>query len=325
MGTDGAAGAGGTRGAPGSLEVAGRRVGEVLDGTDLPRAWSPRPFVHPVRTLGGVVLTDRGPDDHAWHSGLGIALPDVDGVNCWGGPTYVPGAGYRWQDDHGVATVESGFGSVASGSGSVASGSGSVASGSGSVASGSGSVASGSVASASGSVASASVECGASDRSRLRVGIVWRGPGGDPLLHEDRTLAWGPALEGWQVTWTSSFRAAGGRRVVLGSPGSHGRTGAGYGGWFLRFARCTDVVVRTPDGSGEDQVHGSITPWVSWTGSFDGGRAHVLVEALDHRDPWFVRVAEYPAVGSALAWDFPTVVAPDEPLVRSFRVTVSDA
>ncbi|WP_058750439.1 DUF6807 family protein [Curtobacterium oceanosedimentum] len=297
MGTDGTAGAGGACAALGRLEVAGVRVGELLDGTDLPRAWAPRPFVHPVRTLGGVVLTDRGPDDHAWHSGLGIALPDVDGVNCWGGPTYVPGAGYRWQDDHGIATVESGFGSVASGSGSVA----------------------------SASVASASVECGASNRSRLRVGIVWRGPGGGPLLHEDRTLAWGPALEGWQLTWTSSFRAAGDRRVVLGSPGSHGRTGAGYGGWFLRFARCTDVVVRTPYGSGEDQVHGSVAPSVSWAGSFDGGRARVLVEALDHRDPWFVRVAEYPAVGSALAWDAPTVVTPDEPLVRSFRATVSDA
>lgn len=289
-------GAGGARCVPGCLEVAEVRVGEVLDGTDLPRAWAPRPFVHPVRTLRGVVLTDRGPDDHAWHSGLGIALPDVDGVNCWGGPTYVPGAGYRWQDDHGFATVESGgveSGPVASGSGS-----------------GSG---------------SGSVESGASDRSRLRVGIVWRGPGGGPLLREDRTLAWGPASDGWQLTWTSSFRAAVDRRVVLGSPGSHGRAGAGYGGWFLRFAPCTDVVVRTPDGSGEDQVHGSVAPTVSWTGSFDGGRARVLVEALDHHDPWFVRVAEYPAVGSAMAWDSPTVVAPDEPLVRSFRVTVSDA
>ncbi|RUQ04068.1 PmoA family protein [Curtobacterium sp. HSID17257] len=269
MVTDGAAGSDPARG---PLEVTGARVGEVLDGADLPQACVPRPFLHPVRTLGGVVLTDRHPEDHPWHSGLGVALPDVDGVNCWGGPTFVPGAGYRWRDDHGTATVAS----------------------------------------------------AASDGPRLRSEVDWHDPGGRLLLHEDRTLEWGAAPDGWQLLWTSSFRAPGDRPVELGSPGSHGRAGAGYGGWFLRFARCTDVVVRTPDGAGEDRVHGSVTPWIAWTGSFDGERAHVLVEALDHRDAWFVRVAEYPAVGSALAWRSPVLVRPDEPLVRSFRVTVSD-
>lgn len=272
MAEDGADGVGAARGAGVTLDVAGVRVGALHDGADVPPAWVPRPFLHPVRTLGGVVLTDRHPEDHPWHCGLGIALPDVDGVNCWGGPTYVHGAGYRWQDDHGAATV--------------------------------------------GPPESAG--------TRLRFDTAWHDPAGALLLHEHRTLEWGRAPDGWQLGWTSTFRVPGDQDVVLGSPGSNGRAGAGYGGWFLRFAHCTDVVVRTAHGEGEDRVHGSTAPWVTWTGSFAGGRAHVLVEALGHRDPWFVRVAEYPAVGSALAWRCPVVVRPDQPLVRSFRVTVAD-
>jgi len=62
---------------------------------------SPRPFLHPVRTLGGFVVTDAHPDDHDWHLGVGIAVQDVAGCNLWGGRTYLPDRGYQWRDDHG--------------------------------------------------------------------------------------------------------------------------------------------------------------------------------------------------------------------------------
>ncbi|MEV8443484.1 DUF6807 family protein [Actinosynnema sp. NPDC051121] len=58
------------------------------DGVRLPLV-VPRPALHPVRTLGGVVVTGEHPDDHPWHRGMGLALPDVNGVNLWGG--HVPG------------------------------------------------------------------------------------------------------------------------------------------------------------------------------------------------------------------------------------------
>ncbi|MFI9007581.1 DUF6807 family protein [Actinosynnema sp. NPDC053489] len=51
----------------------------------------PRPALHPVRTLGGVVVTGEHPADHPWHRGIGLALPDVNGVNLWGGRDDVPG------------------------------------------------------------------------------------------------------------------------------------------------------------------------------------------------------------------------------------------
>jgi len=64
----------------------------------------PRPYLHPVRTLGGVPVTEALPFDHPWHLGASLAMQDVNGVNFWGGRTYVRGKGYTWLDDHGRIT-----------------------------------------------------------------------------------------------------------------------------------------------------------------------------------------------------------------------------
>lgn len=254
------------------LEVAGAPVARVLDGGGSPGNSVPRPFLHPVRTRAGTTLTDRGPDDHPWHAGLGVAMPDVDGVNCWGGPTWSLPGGYAWRDDHGRADV---------------------------------------MRTAAGA-------------SSLDQAVVWSGPDGRRLLLEERSLRWAAAGAGWRLDWMSVWRTPGTAPVALGSPGSNGRVGAGYGGFTWRSAPCRDVVVRTADGSGERVVHGSVAPWVEWSAEYDSGPATVRIEAVGHGDPWFVRVDEYPAVGSALAWDRPVVVAPATPLVRGFRVTVTD-
>ncbi|HZM76599.1 MAG TPA: DUF6807 family protein [Candidatus Limnocylindrales bacterium] len=68
---------------------------------------APRPYLHPIKTLGGTVVTDIEPEDHKWHMGLSLAVQDVNGTNLWGGRTYVRGQGYTWLDDHGTITHES--------------------------------------------------------------------------------------------------------------------------------------------------------------------------------------------------------------------------
>ncbi|WP_240675586.1 PmoA family protein [Cellulomonas endophytica] len=55
---------------------------------------SPRPYLHPVRTRGGDVVTAFRPHDHVWHKGIAWSLPVVGDHNFWGGPTYVHGEGY---------------------------------------------------------------------------------------------------------------------------------------------------------------------------------------------------------------------------------------
>ncbi|MCO1653718.1 PmoA family protein [Pseudonocardia humida] len=83
------------------LRVAGRAVATYVDGAELDPVLAPRPHLHPVRTLGGRVVSDAVPADHRWHLGVGVAVQDVDGGNFWGGRTYVRGQGYTWRDDHG--------------------------------------------------------------------------------------------------------------------------------------------------------------------------------------------------------------------------------
>src|SRR5688500_9648779 len=87
--------------AAGGVPVAEYVLAPALDPT-----LSPRPYLHPVRTLGGVVITDAEPEDHRWHLGLSLAMQDVNGTNLWGGRTYVRDQGYTWLDDHGAITHE---------------------------------------------------------------------------------------------------------------------------------------------------------------------------------------------------------------------------
>lgn len=50
---------------------------------------APRPYFHPLRTLGGDVVSLYRPHDHVWHKGLAWSLPNVGPANFWGGPTYL--------------------------------------------------------------------------------------------------------------------------------------------------------------------------------------------------------------------------------------------
>jgi hypothetical protein len=83
------------------LRVGDRTVAEYVVRPELDPTLSPRPYLHPVRTLGGVVVTDALPADHRWHLGASLAVADVAGTNLWGGRSYLRGTGYTWRDDHG--------------------------------------------------------------------------------------------------------------------------------------------------------------------------------------------------------------------------------
>jgi hypothetical protein len=92
-----------------TIPAAGARVS--LDGDPLavhnmdllqPAKLSPRPYLHPVRSLAGTVATQSEPADHRHHLGLSIAFTDVNGTNFWGGSTYTPDSGPVLLDNHGV-------------------------------------------------------------------------------------------------------------------------------------------------------------------------------------------------------------------------------
>src|SRR3954447_26377227 len=68
---------------------------------DVPQLESPKPYLRPVRTLTGDLVTAYRPHDHVWHKGIQLALPHVGGENFWGGVTWVRGEGYRQLDNNG--------------------------------------------------------------------------------------------------------------------------------------------------------------------------------------------------------------------------------
>ncbi len=265
---------------------------------------SPRPFLHPVRTLGGLTVSDAHPDDHDWHLGLGVGVQDVGGANLWGGRTYLRDVGYRWRADHGRIEPISrpGF-----------------------------------------------------DVDRADLDLRWTGPAGNTLLTEQRRLHWfrpshpgpnhaGPNHPGpshaepnhpdqdlasriWLLDLDFTLSTPGSTPVALGSPGSHGRSGGGYGGLFWRLPRADEMSVATPDAIGEAAVHGTVASWLSACLRFGDRWATVLLQPRDPAtggDPWFVRLADYPGIGASLAWDRPVSVSPDTPLRRSYRVVVAD-
>ncbi|PWG07393.1 oxidoreductase [Streptomyces sp. V2] len=55
---------------------------------------APKPYIHPLRTLAGDVVTDYRPNDHRWHKGLSLTASHLSGANLWGGNSYVHGEGY---------------------------------------------------------------------------------------------------------------------------------------------------------------------------------------------------------------------------------------
>ncbi|HEU5472236.1 MAG TPA: PmoA family protein [Actinophytocola sp.] len=93
------------------LHEHGRSVRISHDGKELaryvyrpwdPRVESPRPYLHPVHTLGGDLVTLYRPHDHVWHKGIAWSLPNVGPANFWGGVTYTRVGGYQQLPNNGT-------------------------------------------------------------------------------------------------------------------------------------------------------------------------------------------------------------------------------
>ena len=70
-------------------------------------------------------------------------------------------------------------------------------------------------------------------------------------------------------------------------------------------------------------MHGSVSDWIAFSARFPDGDATVALASAQKR-PWFVRVTDYPGLGSALAWDQPVVLDADESVALTFDGLVAD-
>ncbi|MFE0452090.1 PmoA family protein [Streptomyces sp. NPDC058914] len=259
--------------APVVLRVAGRPVGRYVTRPELPARLSPRPFLHPVTTLAGTAVTELSPADHTHHLGVGVAVPDVEGHNFWGGRTFVRDQGPTELDNHG-AQRHVGF--------------------------------------------------QLRDPDGFVEELRWVAAGAE-LLRERRTVA---ATEltpaAWALDFTFSLTNVTPDPVTIGSPATNGRPGAAYGGFFWRArkeAAAPDVF--TAATSGEAGTHGERADWLALAGT-DWTLVFAGATDATRRDPWFVRTAEYPGVGSSLASAERLAIAPGDTAVRRIVTVVAD-
>jgi len=267
--------------------VDGKPVFQILDGAGTTPSSTPRPYIHPIHTLGGVEVTATHPSDHDWHCGVGFAVPDVDGTSFWGGGTFIKGQGYVMLDNHGRITSDS-------------------------------------IEIDSGDGASA---------SSLIHRLSWYDRENRHVISESQSIRWSKLAVGSQSAWEFAFRTTLSpidAKVSLGSPGTNGRKDGGYGGFFWRLPRCTDVTILSSDTEGEDAIHGSVSSWISWSARFEAGpsltgEATLVFVADDDtsaQDPWIVRCSGYPGIGSAVAWEDRVEIPANGKLTRGFRVAV---
>ncbi|MFF6998665.1 PmoA family protein [Streptomyces sp. NPDC008313] len=255
------------------LRAAGRPVGRYVTRPHLPGTLSPRPYLHPVTTPAGTAVTELGPADHPHHLGVGVAVPDVEGHNFWGGRTFVRGRGPTELDNHGVQR-HAGF-----------------------------------------------QLC---DPDGFVEELRWVAAGVE-LLRERRTVAaTGLTDTAWALDFTFSLTNTTRGMLSIGSPATNGRPGAAYGGFFWRARKEAGAPrVFTPDAEGEDAVHGSRADWLALTGA-DWTLVFAGATGTTRQDPWFVRTAEYPGVGSSLAHSERLPVPPGDTLVRRIVTVVAD-
>lgn len=229
---------------------------------------APRPYLHPVRTLGGVVVTDELCFDHPWHLGASLTVADVNGVNVWGGRTFVRDSGYVWLPDHGRIRHD-GWLPLRDGPPPTRDGS---------------------LSSAGGFAES----------------LSWLDGEDRTLLTERREIAATPATGGWELSFRYALTAPDTHQVVLGSPATHGRTGgAGYGGFFWRLPTGSAVAF-TSDGSephGSEAAWAGVTVDEAYTLIFEGlegkdrwfvrtGEYNGVCAALAFETPLVIRASE---------------------------------
>ncbi|MEV7133896.1 DUF6807 family protein [Arthrobacter sp. NPDC093128] len=279
-------------GAQAPFTVNGKVVARPADGSRTAPTSSPRPYLHPVSTLAGTVVTDHLPEDHVWHLGAGVAVQDVDGVNFWGGRTFTRDAGaYVWRKDHGrivTLAVEHQGSSRTETLGWLAP--------DGSPLLNERRTWSWAAVDASTWRLTLDFELTPSGPDPVKLGSP--GSNGRPQGGYGGFFWRLPAVGGAAV-WTA---AADGEDAIHGTAPSPAAPWLAWSGTF---------------GSGESD--GGPATLVFLPGAFLPGAG-----AGQPRDPWFVRAAGYPGVGLSLAWEQAATASHASPLHRTVTVLVAD-
>jgi hypothetical protein len=248
---------------------------------DVPQLESPKPYLHPVRTLSGDLVTAYRPHDHVWHKGIQLALPHVGPENFWGGVTWVRGEGYRQLENNGSMDHVEFDALEADG-----------------------------------------------ETARIAERLAWHTQAGEHWIDERRELQFRVLGDAWVLSWFSELENVSGRSLDFGSPTTHGRPNAGYGGLLWRGPRSfTGGEVIVPGGPvPEEEAMGSTRPWVAFVGTHDETirRTTLAFFADGAEPPWFVRSGPYAVCGPAPWFHAEQTLGDGESLTLGCDVAIAD-
>jgi hypothetical protein len=251
----------------------------------------PKPYLHPVRTLAGQVVTAFRPHDHRWHKGIQMTISHLSGQNFWGGNTYVHGKGY-------VPLPEVGrmhhvcWHTLGTHADSVF--------------------------------------------VRLDHDVDWLASTGERWISERRTwdvddlnseAGW------WSLRFKTTLTNARGNDLEIGSPTTHGRPMAGYGGLVWRGPRDfadPGATVLGPDGKAGSDMMGHQARWLSFTGKHDVSDSVSTLIFINEPDSfrypteWFVRTTDTPLVAFAPTFFTPHILQPGEAIKLHHRIVIAD-
>ncbi len=163
--------------------------------------------------------------------------------------------------------------------------------------------------------------------------LSWITQAGEHWIDEVRTIALGdldPAQRYWALDFHTQLTNVWSADLRIGSPTTHGRPMAGYGGLFWRGPRSFlhGDVLAGDDLSGPE-VMGQRAPWLAFTGLHDSSAEPSTLLFLDHpanlRYPtqWFVRTEPYACVSFAFMFDEEYVLPPGDMLDLRYRIVIA--
>ncbi len=256
---------------------------------------SPRPYFHPIRTLGGDLVSLYRPHDHVWHKGIAWSLPnvgpansrrDTTAANFWGGTTFTREAGYQQLDNNGSMRHE----------------------------------------------AFERIDV-SPDRISVVHTLRWYTAQQQEWFTERRgfDIVVHPSVDAWSLTFTTEMTNITDEVIAIGSPTTNGRDNAGYGGLFWRGPRSfTGGAVHIPDITGGDELMGVRAPWMAFTGQHDEHSQYSTVVFVDAPDnpgsppQWFVRSTPFAAVCPAPFFSEEVPVEPGQTLRLRYAVVIAD-
>ena len=269
---------------------------------------SPKPYFHPLRTLGGDPVSLYRPHDHVWHKGISLSLPNITGpdaildpavtdrgavgdghgqageANFWGGPTFVRPHGYQGLPNNGTQRHRD--------------------------------------------FTTLDVDA---DQVRVVERLDWISQAGRRWFDERRsfTVRADRADPHWVLTFSTELTNVTDVELRFGSPTTQGRPEAGYGGLFWRGPRSfSGGRVLAPGVTGGDELMGLRAPWLGFVGLQDSDpRASTLVFADGNPGsptPWFVRTGIYACLCPAPFFDTEVPLAAGDTLTLRYAIVVAD-